>query len=672
MWAVKLLGTMVTYRRNAELADTLRLLREQTRPPDVLLVVDNADDPECEDLCLGLANAGEPVHYLAAGGNLGPAGALALGMSWHLDREKGDAWLLSLDDDDPPGRPDVLARLLAFGEAQHALDSQVGAVGLVGARLDRRRGRLVRPADEELVGPLDVDYVGGGQFPLYRSAVVRAVGGCDPRYFFGFDDLELGCRIRSAGYRVLVDGEHLLEQRRAVGRTGLTVRPSSDWTRPAWRDYYSTRNLVHLLKDQGHPGAALRLALTTGLAKPLLATLRDPRRGLPRARLQLRAAADGWAGRLGDQVTPEAKPVPGSAPAGTSPGDAEMLVMMMPPPSPALANSYVNHLSAHLEAAGAQVVPYRRQTALSGRGTLLHLHWPDAVLSVPSTREAARRTAKLLATLLLVRARGAGVIWTAHNARSHEGRHPALERVLWASLSRSLSGWTCFSATARRSVEESLPALAGLPCTEIGHPQYPEVLDRCPSQEEARVALGLPADGRVVLVLGLQRRYKRTVEVVRGFLEADLPDVHLVVAGQVVQEGYGEAVVSAAAGDPRVTLMLERQDDERVRLLLGAADLVAVGYRSAMNSGAMMLALSADRAVLAPDTATFLELRHEFGTEWLRLHPGFPHAEAWRELLRAGGSPAEPCAGIRTRTWEKAAAETLAAYRALAAPGRHG
>src|SRR4029453_7830814 len=95
-------------------------------------------------------------------------------------------------------------------------------VGLVGSRFDRRRARLQRLPDSELGhGPLDVDYIGGGHLPLYRVAAVRAVGVVDPSYFFGFEDLEYGLRLRSRGWRVVADGDQWLELRRAQGRLGL-------------------------------------------------------------------------------------------------------------------------------------------------------------------------------------------------------------------------------------------------------------------------------------------------------------------------------------------------------------------------------------------------------------------------------------------------------------------
>jgi hypothetical protein len=78
---------------------------------------------------------------------------------------------------------------------------------------------------------------------------------------------------------------------------------------PGWRRYYSLRNLIYLLRQHGHTLTALRVTILRGVAKPLLNLPLRPVLGLRHLRSNLRAARDGWTGRLGRQVSPDNRPV---------------------------------------------------------------------------------------------------------------------------------------------------------------------------------------------------------------------------------------------------------------------------------------------------------------------------------------------------------------------------
>jgi hypothetical protein len=262
--------------------------------------------------------AGLPIEYLPAAQNLGPAGGIALGME-HVLRTAHDLdWVVTLDDDDPPRDREVLASLQAFASEMRVRDPRTGAVGLVGARLDRRTGALVRVADGELEGPVAVDYIGGNHFPFVLVRAIRDAGAFRPDLFFGFDDLEFGLRLRARGYRVYADGDRWRRHRGLGGRLGLDVRPSWTVGDSTWRRYYSLRNAIWILRTNGWRGAALRVSLVHGLGKPLANLMVSP--GAARSHLAMNWAAcrDGWTGRLGRTVEPGIGRDP--SPAGTHPG----------------------------------------------------------------------------------------------------------------------------------------------------------------------------------------------------------------------------------------------------------------------------------------------------------------------------------------------------------------
>jgi hypothetical protein len=185
-----------------------------------------------------------------------------------------------------------------------------GAVGVVGAMWDWSAGETRRLPDEALSGVISVDMIGGGQQFILRKEIVAKVGLPDSRFFFGLDDLEYCLRIRTAGYRLLVNGDVMRECRAKWGRLqrrrgrALLPRHSHD---SIWRQYYSTRNYIFAMnRTFGHPELARR-ELFKAIARTCCSWGRGPRYGFAFTKLQLRGVVDGYLGHMGRTVIPTPK-----------------------------------------------------------------------------------------------------------------------------------------------------------------------------------------------------------------------------------------------------------------------------------------------------------------------------------------------------------------------------
>jgi glycosyltransferase involved in cell wall biosynthesis len=302
----KLYGALVTYRRPAELSLMLSRLANQDRPLDSLVVIDNAPSRQSEEAVRAYAAKGHPIQYEAQPENLGPAGGFARGMQRALDVAGDDDWIVLLDDDNPPTAPTVLGELAKFGETMLERNPGTGAVGLMGARFDWRRARLVRVPDDELVGPVRIDYIGNNKFPLYRASAIRAVGLLRREIFFGFEELEYGLRLAASGYELYAPGPRWLESRRRRGKLGLSGRPALGLSELHWRRYYALRNLIFILRSFGRPGLAVRVTLVRGFGKPLASLLWSPEKSWQHLQLNWKACRDGWTGRMGRTLDPSA------------------------------------------------------------------------------------------------------------------------------------------------------------------------------------------------------------------------------------------------------------------------------------------------------------------------------------------------------------------------------
>jgi hypothetical protein len=134
-------------------------------------------------------------------------------------------------------------------------------------------------------------------------AALRAIGVFDERLFFGFEELDFGLRLGAAGWSLHVDGDLWRRARTAAGRLDLDPQPSRGLDAPGWRRYYSLRNMIYILRKQGAGGGAVRQA-ARGLAKPVANLPRDPRNAVQHLRLNARAVADAYRGRMGLTLPP--------------------------------------------------------------------------------------------------------------------------------------------------------------------------------------------------------------------------------------------------------------------------------------------------------------------------------------------------------------------------------
>lgn len=346
-------------------------------------------------------------------------------------------------------------------------------------------------------------------------------------------------------------------------------------------------------------------------------------------------------------------------------------VIAWPAEANATGNPYNATLTAALRELGVEVTEFSAARLALGGYDLFHAHWPDGALTRGGTLRAAAGAGALLTLTVLARARGARVIWTVHNLRSHAPVAPALERAFWRGWTRLVDGTIHLGESARRSAFDAFPSLARRPSFVVPHPHYRAAYAPVPERADARAAIGLPTGGRVVVYFGRIRAYKAVPALVRAFRTLIDADARLVVAGEPESDALDREVRDAAAGDDRVVLRLQHVADRDVPAIVGAADLVALPYTELLNSGAALLALSMGRPVFVPEAGAMSDLRDAVGPRWVHLAPGSVTTESLRAALAIAVAerPAPP-APLDAFSPAEVARGTLAAYRTVASARR--
>ncbi len=329
-------------------------------------------------------------------------------------------------------------------------------------------------------------------------------------------------------------------------------------------------------------------------------------------------------------------------------------------------NPYTWLLCSHLTELGVRVGEFTPARAFRGGYDVLHVHWPEKALNARSLPGRVAGAAAALAVLEAAHLHRARIVWTAHNARPHESRHPGLERWFWSALVDRVDVVIHPSVAGRQAVEARYPELARRPhaVVPMGHYRgaYPDTVSRA----AARASFGVPDGARVITFLGLIRPYKDVPGLIRAAraLPPRAGELVLLVGGAPHTPALAEEVREAAGGDPRVRLTLEHVPDHDVQRYLRAADLVALPFRDITNSGSALLALSFDRPVLVPDRGAMGELQSLVGADWVRTYEGGLSPEVLAGALEWAAHRSDEPAPLDALEWREIARQTLSAYLA--------
>jgi GT2 family glycosyltransferase len=292
-------GVLLTYRRPDELDRSLRSIAEQSMRLDGLVIVDNDPGERSSAIVERHRASVEPLTYIVSPTNLGAAGGRSRGARDVMRAADDDDWIVFFDDDDPVPEASLVQRLIATADRMASIDPRTAGVGLRGARLERWTGRLVPIGGP---GVRRVDHLHGDRLPGYRVGPLRQVGLFDERLFFGFEELELGMRLRRAGFALYADADLNSSVRDAIGGSEPRTLPSPRLEAPSLRRYYALRNRLVVLGRERLVLQAIAWALVAGLGKPAAWLPAHPGLAWDHLRLNATAIGDAISGRLGPRA----------------------------------------------------------------------------------------------------------------------------------------------------------------------------------------------------------------------------------------------------------------------------------------------------------------------------------------------------------------------------------
>jgi rhamnopyranosyl-N-acetylglucosaminyl-diphospho-decaprenol beta-1,3/1,4-galactofuranosyltransferase len=279
--ATTVCAVVVTHNRRDLLTECLDRLQGQSRPPDSVLVVDNAST----DGTAGMLAERGGVQVERLTDNVGGAGGFKHGLE--VAHRAGYDWLWLLDDDTfveegclgellagigrAPNRPSVMSSVVRWRDSSlHPMN---------GPWLRNRRGELAVAADSRLAPIRAATFV---STMVHKDAVDRH--GLPPgHYFVWLDDIQYTARILREEHGYVVPDSVALH---------WTPQPYNTVTDTRERFYLKVRNHLWLLRGPSFRGRE-RLGYAISLVRAIVTYLKRSPSRMQALRTVLRGVRDG-------------------------------------------------------------------------------------------------------------------------------------------------------------------------------------------------------------------------------------------------------------------------------------------------------------------------------------------------------------------------------------------
>lgn len=339
---------------------------------------------------------------------------------------------------------------------------------------------------------------------------------------------------------------------------------------------------------------------------------------------------------------------------------------------PGGGDQYTDCFYAELSRQGATVRPAQ----VAGRWLLrnlsgadfAHFHWPSFHYSAATPVRTTWLAVRFAILLLVLRARGVRILWTAHNLYPHSRSSPSWLDYWVRMLLCRLSALVVVHGKEAAGLVMREFAVPARRIVVIDHGNFLGYYPKDSSKSEARRRLGWPAESYIYLHFGHCKRYKNIHKLVTCFqAHCDSPENFLAIVGRCTDEEYRLEIEAAIRVKPdRIVFQPAFVPDAELQYFMLAADVVVLPFGDVLTSGSAILALSFGRPVIAPRLGYLVDVVEDncgilYDVNCEDGLQGAMRAVREREFQ-------EPAIVARARrlSWHASAATVLIALRALA------
>ena len=281
-------------------------------------------------------------------------------------------------------------------------------------------------------------------------------------------------------------------------------------------------------------------------------------------------------------------------------------------------NSYFPLLWHALEGAGLEMIDARTSAALTLKFDILHLHFPEHVVTERSLQSALVAGPLFLAYVVAIKIAGKKLVWTIHEIAPK--RRYWLAQPFLLCMRMLTNAYVFMNRTSEAEFFKRFPDERRKIICRVPHSAYPVTKLTAADRNIARFSLTQGAECLLVGLLGEIRPYKNPIAL-QYFPPSDSQgrQLRLVVAGTLHASSDVNDIEATFCKieSHRLVRIREHLSDEKLSELIQSVDLVFMPYLQGWNSGFAMFALACGARLLCSGLPMFLEIAEALGPPWV-------------------------------------------------------
>lgn len=242
---------------------------------------------------------------------------------------------------------------------------------------------------------------------------------------------------------------------------------------------------------------------------------------------------------------------------------------------------------------------FLRSALFRWKADVIHFHWLHPYMVRPTLLGSWTRSMRFAFELACLRLGGKKLVWTMHNIQSHDAKFPRTERFFRRIAAKAFHKIVCHSDAAATLAKKTL-SVSDSKIVRSPHPSYIDVYPNQLDQQAERDKAGIGSEETVFLFVGRVAEYKGIEELIATFKNLGCENCRLIVAGNPVDDEYGEKIRTLAEKNDAIDLSLQYIPDAELPSLMAVADVVVLPFKNILNSGSVVLAMSFAKAVIVP------------------------------------------------------------------------
>ncbi len=231
---------------------------------------------------------------------------------------------------------------------------------------------------------------------------------------------------------------------------------------------------------------------------------------------------------------------------------------------------------------------------------ILHLHWIHPFLLASSKGKTIVKSICFIAELVILRIFGIKIIWTVHNIVNHEKKFSSLELFFTKFASRLFNIIITHSQFAKKEAKKAYNITNNSKIQVIPHGNYINNYKNTIGRIEARNKLKIAKKELLLMYFGVIRPYKGVFELIEAFKRLNILRKKLLIVGKPYNNEIAKNILERCNKNENIQIIFEFIPDDEIQIYMNGADVIVLPYRNILTSGAIILAISFGKPMIAP------------------------------------------------------------------------